>query len=122
MDFRVGGVCHYGQSNPSGKDMWGKFVYREIVPPGKIILVNSFSDPAGGITRHPFSQTWPLEMLTEVTFTERDGKTTVTVKWLPLEATEAERKAFNDARDGMKQGWTGTFELLAVYLAEATKH
>ena len=60
-------------------------------------------------------------MLAEVTFTEHDGKTTVTLKWLPLDATEEERKTFNDARNGMNQGWSGTFDQLAVCLAEATK-
>ena len=96
--------------------MWGKFVYREIVVPEKIILVNSFSDAQGGITRHPFSPSWPLQMLTETTFAEGKGKTTITIKWLPLDATDEERKTFNDARAGMTQGWTGTFEQFAEYL------
>ena len=58
-------------------------------------------------------------MLTESTFTEHAGKTTITLKWLPLDATEEERKAFDAARPGMSQGWSGTFEQLAEYLAKA---
>ena len=70
MDFRPGGMFHYCMHSPNGKEMWGKFVYREIVPPVKIIWVNSFSDKDGGLTRHPFSSAmWPLQMLTEVMFT-----------------------------------------------------
>ena len=118
LDFRPGGSFHYAMRSPDSKEMWGKFVYREIVAPEKIVLVNSFSDEKGGLTRHPFSPAWPLEMLTETTFVERDGKTRITIKWTPLNATDEERRAFDDARDGMTQGWTGTFEQLDEYLAK----
>ena len=33
MDLRVGGTYHYGMKAPDGSPMWGKFVFREIVPP-----------------------------------------------------------------------------------------
>jgi hypothetical protein len=33
------------------------------------------------------------------------------------EATEAERKTFEDGKDSMRQGWTGTFDRLDDYLA-----
>jgi uncharacterized protein YndB with AHSA1/START domain len=119
MDFRPGGSFHYCMESPDGNEMWGKFVYREIIAPEKIVLVNSFSDEAGGITRHPMSATWPLEMLSTFTLTEENGRTTATVHWVPLSATEEERKTFDAAHDGMKQGWTGTFDQLAAYLAKA---
>jgi uncharacterized protein YndB with AHSA1/START domain len=82
------------------------------------VLVNSFSDAESGITRHPFSPRWPLEMLTTTTLTERDGKTTVTIEWSPLNATPEEIKTFDAGRAGMQQGWGGTFEQLAAYLAK----
>lgn len=121
LDFRPGGSFHYSMTFPDGKRMWGKFVYRETVAPRKIVLVNSFSDAAGGITRHPFSATWPLEMLTTTTLVEREGKTTVTIEWVPLNPTETERATFNSMRDSMHQGWTGTFEQLAGYLAKVAQ-
>ncbi len=34
MDLRVGGGYHYGMKAPDGAAMWGKFVFREITPPG----------------------------------------------------------------------------------------
>ncbi len=95
--------------------MWGKFVYRDIAVPERIVLVNSFSDEQGGTTRHPLSPTWPLEILTTTTFTEQDSKPTITLHWIPLNATEAERKTFDTSHDGMRQGWTGTFDQLAEY-------
>jgi uncharacterized protein YndB with AHSA1/START domain len=119
MDLRPGGSFHYCMQSPDGKEMWGKFVYREIVAPERIVLVNSFSDAAGGLTRHPMSPTWPLEMLATTTFAEQAGKTMLTVKWKPLNATEEERKTFDSAHGGMQQGWSGTFEQLAAYLAKA---
>lgn len=117
MDFRPGGSFHYCLQSPDGKEMWGKFTYREISAPERIVLVNSFSDEAGGITRHPFSPTWPLQLLSTFTMTEHDGKTTATVEWVPIDPTPEERETFDGAHDGMRQGWGGTFDQLAAYLA-----
>src|SRR5438128_5695654 len=61
LDLRPGGTFHYCLSSPDGKEMWGKFVYREIDAPKRIVLVNSFSDAKGGLTRHPMAPAWPLE-------------------------------------------------------------
>lgn len=77
LDLRPGGIFHYCLRSPDGHEMWGKFVYREIVAPERIVLVNSFSDEKGGITRHPMSASWPLEMLSTTTLTEKNGKTTI---------------------------------------------
>jgi len=120
MDLRLGGTYHYGMSMPNGQVMWGKFVYREIIAPERLVLVNSFSDEAGGITRHPMSPTWPLELLTTFTFEEEPGgKTKLTVRWSPINAIEAEQQTFDAGHDSMRQGWGGTFERLDAYLAEA---
>ena len=102
--------------------MWGKFVYREIVKPERIVFVNSFSDELGGTTRHPMSPTWPIEMLSIFTFTENNGKTIFTVRWSPLNPTEAERKTFDEGRASMNQGWSGTMDQLADYLAKVQKY
>jgi uncharacterized protein YndB with AHSA1/START domain len=89
------------------------------VKPERLVFVNSFSDDKGNVTRHPMHLTWPLEMLSTITFTEQAGKTTVTVRWLPLNATEEERKTFEAGFDSMQKGWGGTFEQLGEYLAKA---
>jgi uncharacterized protein YndB with AHSA1/START domain len=118
LDLRPGGIFHYRLRSPDGSDMWGKFVYREISKPERLVFVVSFSDEKGNITRHPLSPTWPLEMLSTVRFAEHEGKTKITVQWTPLNATEEERKTFDTANESMKQGWTGTFDQLAEYLAK----
>ncbi len=120
LDLRPGGVFHYCMVTPDGHEMWGKFVYREIVPPERIVLINSFSDAKGGLTRHPMSATWPLEMLSTTTFSEDlPGKTTITIRWAPVNATAEERKTFDSGHEGMTKGWGGTFEQLAEYLKTA---
>jgi len=116
MDLRPGGSYHYGMRAPNGQEMWGKWVFREVKAPERLVLVNSFSDAAGGMTRHPMAPTWPREMLSTSTFTEKSGKTTITLEWLPINATPEEIATFEAGRDGMTQGWTGTMEQLIAYL------
>ena len=120
MDLRPGGTYHYGMKAPDGSTMWGKFVYREIVAPQRLVFINSFSDESGGITRHPMSPTWPLEMLSTFTFDdEPGGKTKVTIRWSAHKPTAEERKTFDSSHDSMRQGWGGTLDRLTEYLAKA---
>lgn len=116
MDFRVGGTYHCCMKSPDGSEMWGKFAYREINEPEKIVFINSFSDENGGLARHPMVETWPLETLSTFSFAEKEGKTLFTVSWTPLSPSEAERKTFEDGMELMKKGWTGTLDQLTVYL------
>jgi uncharacterized protein YndB with AHSA1/START domain len=118
MDLRPGGTFLYCLQTPDGGKMWGKFVYREIAPPERIVFINSFSDENAGVTRHPLSPTWPLELLSTITFTAHGAKTTVTVRWTTLNPTEVEAKTFKDGHDSMRQGWTGTLDQLGDYLAK----
>lgn len=116
VDLRPGGMFLYGMTGPDGKDMWGRFIYREIVPPKKLVFIVSFSDPQGGVTRHPMSPGWPQHILSTVNFEEQGGKTKVSIHWTPHEATEAERKVFEEGRASMQQGWGGTLDQLTAYL------
>jgi uncharacterized protein YndB with AHSA1/START domain len=119
IDLRPGGIMHYCLRMPDGNEMWGKFVYREIVKPERLVWVNSFSDKDGGVTVHPMSPTWPREMLSTAIFEEQGGKTKLTVQWAPLEGSSAlECKTFDEGRDSMKMGWTGTMDQFAAYLAK----
>ena len=120
MDLRPGGTYHYGMRAPNGQTMWGKFVYREVVPQERMVFINSFSDEKGGITRHPGNENWPLEMLSSFSFEDAPGgKTKFTVTWTPHNASEDERKTFDSNRQSMLQGWGGTMEQLEAYLATA---
>ena len=120
MDLRVGGTYHYGMKTPDGKMMWGRMVYREITPPERLVFINSFSDEAGGLGRHPLAPTWPLQMLSTFTFDEEPGgKTKFTVRWSPHDATEEERKTFDAGHASMTGGWSGTMDQLEAYMAKA---
>ena len=117
VDLRPGGVFHYGMTAPDGTEVWGKFTYRSIEAPKKLLFVVSFSDPKGGVTRHPWSPGWPLQILSTVEFEAQEPrKTKVTVTWLPHEASDSERKTFEEGRESMKQGWGGTLDHLTGYL------
>lgn len=118
LDLRPGGTFHYSMKTPEGREMWGKWVIREVAPQERLVFVNSFSDAASGITRHPMNPHWPLEMLSTVTFADQSGRTLVTIQWLPLNPTELERKAFDEGHESMKNGWGGSLERLAEYLAK----
>jgi uncharacterized protein YndB with AHSA1/START domain len=118
MDFRVGGIFHYGQQLPDGTKLWGRFIYREIAAPERLVWVNSFSNEAGGLGRHPFSATWPQEMLTLVSFAEYANTTTVTIKWTALNASAEEQNTFDSSHDSMNQGWGGTCARLTTYLGQ----
>ena len=121
LDLKPGGMFHYGMRAPTGQEMWGKFVYREIKAPERIVFTNSFSDDKGGTVRAPFNPNWPLEVLNTVVFSESGGKTTLTMTGSPFNATPAEREAFDSMRASMTQGFTGTLDQLAAHLANFQK-
>lgn len=118
LDLRPGGSFHYALATPDGGAMWGLFHYREVQAPEKLVFLNSFSNAAGEITRAPFNEHWPLQMLSTIRFRDEGGRTTVSIEWLPYEATAEEWETFNAGRGGMTQGWSGTFDQLEAYLAE----
>ena len=119
FEFRPGGLFHYSMKMPDGQTWWGRFVYREISKPERIVFVNSFSDTSGGIARAPFSATWPLEIQNTLTFTEHSGKTTLDLRGGPLNPTDEERAMFEGMFASMQQGFGGTFDQLESYLAKA---
>ncbi len=119
FDPRPGGVFHYAMVAPEGGEMWGRFEFREIVAPERIIFINSFSDAHGGVTRAPFAPGFPLRTLNIVTLDEQDGKTTLTLRGGPLDATEDEIAFYAGMHASMQMGFGGTFDQLEAFLAHA---
>jgi uncharacterized protein YndB with AHSA1/START domain len=118
MDLRPGGTYLYGMQTPDGKVMWGRQVFREIAAPERLVFINAFSDEKGGLTRHPLSPSWPLELLATYTFTAVGARlTTFAVRWEPLNPTPEEQAAFDGGHASMTGGWGGTLDQLASYLA-----
>ncbi|WP_202080450.1 SRPBCC family protein [Caldalkalibacillus salinus] len=120
-DFRPGGVFHYSQQPADGDVMWVKFVYNEMVAPEKIVYTNFFSDEEGQIVRAPFDESWPLETLNTLMFTEDEGQTTLTAIITPASATEEELKTFGASQDMVHAGFSGTFNQLEDYLSKESK-
>ena len=101
-----------------GRDMWVRFVYREIAAPERLVFISAFSDADGGITKPPqLRDSWPLEVLITLTIIEERGKTTLTLRASPFNGSEAEHEAFARMFGSMQQGYAGTFEKLAQHLA-----
>ncbi|MDB5816273.1 MAG: polyketide cyclase [Rhodocyclales bacterium] len=119
LEFRAGGIFHYCMKSPTG-DMWGRFIYREVTAPARIVFINSFSDPQGEITRAPFpGLMWPLEVLNTLTLVEEGGKTTLSLRGGPINATVEELAVFRASFDSMRQGFGGTWDQLEVYLSRS---
>jgi uncharacterized protein YndB with AHSA1/START domain len=116
LDLWPGGMFHYELLSPNAADMWGRFIFREIVAPARLVFLHSFSDEIGGIARHPLSAGWPLELLSIVTFAEFSGTATLTLRCAPHAATELERKTFETAHEAMHDDWTAILDKLAAHL------
>jgi uncharacterized protein YndB with AHSA1/START domain len=100
VDFRVGGGFRFLLRGPDGRNMGMRGTYREIAPPERSVHMESFDD-------------YPGESQVTAIFTERDGKTTLTVTVL------YESQAVRDAviRSGMEHGAAETYDRLAELLA-----
>lgn len=72
IDVRPGGVWRYVMHGPDGRDYQNKITYVEIVKPEKLVYLLGGGD--GDLEDASFQTT--------VTFTEEDGKTTVTMRAL----------------------------------------
>jgi uncharacterized protein YndB with AHSA1/START domain len=121
-DLRPSGTYLYGMRAPNGEEWWGRWVYREIVKPEKLVFTISFADADGNVKQHPVDPKWPLQWLSVVTFSESGGRTTVTVHWTLLQdATAEERATFEAGFDSMNGGWSGTFEQLTSLLEKEKK-
>jgi uncharacterized protein YndB with AHSA1/START domain len=118
LTLRSGHVLHFVMKSPDGQEICGKLVYKETVAPEKAVFVKSFADSDGNMVRAPFCSEFPLEVLNVLTFEEQDGKTILTVKGYPINATEEELEFFESMHSNMQQSFIGTFENLEKYLAE----
>lgn len=81
LDLKPGGIFHYGMQAPDGSEMWGKWVFREVVKPERLVFISSFSDKDAGLTRHPMAPTWPIEMLATATFIDRTARRCWSTVW-----------------------------------------
>ena len=100
MDFRPGGAWRFVEREGDGQDYAFRGVYREIVPPERIVQTFEFEGMPGHVS---------VETLTLV---ERDGKTTLTTR--SVFETKEDRDGM--LQSGMETGAAETWERLAEYL------
>jgi uncharacterized protein YndB with AHSA1/START domain len=100
MDFRPGGAWRFVERGPDGQDYAFRGVYREIVPPERIVWTFEFE----GMPSHVAVET--------LTLVERDGKTTLTGR--SVFETREDRDGM--LQSGMEAGAAETMDRLAEYL------
>jgi uncharacterized protein YndB with AHSA1/START domain len=121
-DIRPGGKTFYFMTNHKDVKMYGRAEYLKIEKPNCLVYTQQFCDENNEkVTRHPMAPTWPATMLTTVELTEESpDRTRVTVTWETYgDTTREELETFVNARAGMTQGWTGSFDKLEEYLSKA---
>jgi uncharacterized protein YndB with AHSA1/START domain len=116
FDLRPEGLFHYSMKTPDGHQMWGRFKFKEIAAPEKLVFINSFADADGNIVRTGMLPNWPLEIQNTLKLSETNGKTFMILHGRPINATAEEMQAFEGNKPSMQQGFGGTFKQLVEYL------
>jgi uncharacterized protein YndB with AHSA1/START domain len=111
IDLRPGGAFRLQMSGPDGTIYPCEGVFREIVPPERIVYVGG---PQDG---HPCGAGIPPRSIVTVTFIEHAGKTTLTIH---TELTSPSDREATDAA-GFIPGWNSTLDRLAESLASADR-
>jgi uncharacterized protein YndB with AHSA1/START domain len=107
MDFRPGGSWFYGMLGPNGELSHGKTTYSEIVEPERIAGTDEFVDADG----NPIPD-MPATVLV-FTFSERDGKTTLSSRATFASAEDVETVVAMGMVEGLTQTWDRLEALLA---------
>ena len=103
IDLRPGGAWRYVLRGPDGEEMGMKGVYREIVPPERLVSTESYDIPGMG---------WTPESLVTMTLEERDGETTMTSRILYQSVEHRD----GHVNSGMEAGAAETLDRLAEHL------
>jgi uncharacterized protein YndB with AHSA1/START domain len=116
LDLRPGGIFLYGMQAPTAARCGASGCSAKSSSLNGWCLSVRFPTSAG-LTRHPMAPTWPIEMLGTATFIDKGGKTLLVNRVVALNASSEERATFEGNFDSMTQGWGGTWDQLAAYLA-----
>jgi len=103
-ELRVGGTFSARMRSPEGSEHRLRGVYREIVPPERLVFTHCWVDEQGA----PGPET-----LVTVTLAEHDGRTEMRFRQALFVSVEA--------RDRHEQGWTSCFERLVELLTTAVR-
>lgn len=104
-------------ASPDGPVMFSLCLWRELTPPRRVVWEQSFCTREGVKCAPPFFDDWPLTLLTEVSLEPRGQGTDLTLKWTPIEYTDAALAMFVKQMSSMTGGWGGSLDKLADWLA-----
>lgn len=116
LEVKPDGIFHYSMTNPDGSVLWGRFTFREIIAPEKLVFLSGFADAHANFIAAPFNATFPRQVLNEWTFTEHNGKTTVHLRASAFNASAESQQAFEDLFTSMTQGYGGMLDVFDAYL------
>jgi uncharacterized protein YndB with AHSA1/START domain len=111
IDLRVGGKYLYCMRSPEGQEFWSTGVYREIVPPERLVVTDSFADKDGNVvpaSDYGLGDDFPLELQVTVIFEEHQGKTKMTLHHAGMPAGQI--------REMTEAGWNQSFDKLGESL------
>lgn len=120
LELRPGGRFHYRMDFPDGSCMRARWLFHEVVPGERLVFELSFTDERGDPVHPPFEERWPLRMRVVVAFEDHAGigrGTVLTLHHEALDASPEEQRTFEANHGSLLQGWTGTFDSLAEFLA-----
>ncbi|MDB5099066.1 MAG: hypothetical protein JWM80_3487 [Cyanobacteria bacterium RYN_339] len=102
IDARTGGSYRWTLRMPDGSEHNFKGVYRELVPPSKMVCTEAYL----------LGDTWTNDLVNNVSMVEADEKTTVTNR--VVYASQADRDGHLGS--GMENGMAETFDRLDEFL------
>ena len=106
VDARVGGKWRIVMRAQDGTEYPGGGVYREVVPPERLVFTNIATDREG----HPV-----LDGLTTVTFDDYQGRTKLTLHTRAVALVDYAAAYLG----GMQEGWSQSLDSLAATLAKS---
>ena len=115
FDFKPEGKFHYKMEN-GDQTMWGLFKYVTIQKYDLIAFISSFSDEQGNLCTSPFPMDFPLEIFNQITLTEANGRTTLTLQGAPVNASPAQKSTYQGIEENMQEGFAATFDKLDNYI------
>lgn len=115
-DIQPGGHNHICITTSDGTTFYGKYTFQEIEPKDRLVYISSFADEDANLIHHPMSPSWPLELMTTITFENKGETTDLTLSWEPWNASTEEISTFIQGLESCHEGWSGTFDHLDTYL------
>ncbi|GAB4368087.1 MAG: hypothetical protein Kow00121_06910 [Elainellaceae cyanobacterium] len=113
LDLRPGGQSRYVMIGPDGTEYPVKGVFREIVPPERIVSTDEFDEGFEQVTDVDL----PQGIVMTVLFEEFDGKTKLTLQI--VHATVDDRRKHEEM--GVVAGWNSSFDCLDEFLVKQSE-